>query len=338
MRYYSLTISDPATGKVWRPTVNGLGLSLQTGGSTFTSYVNGQTITSALNIEFDIPVYPFATPQGSSMIRVWGIGLTTIGQGIQLGGTNITLSAGMKAGFPLANPAQSGVIVQGNVFQAYGNWQGVEQTLDLVMNPGALGVGQNIAFSWTVGQSLESALLATFNQAYPGYGVSINISNNLIAHSSVTAYYPSSAAFASAILALSQKIGRQIYGDTYPGVNISIRGNTISAFDGRGATAPQVKLLAFTDLIGQPTWIGVATVNFKTVMRSDISVGDTIKFPTGILAPYALMTPDAAYLNAPARSRTIFQQSFMVIEVHHFGNFRDPDAESWVTAFSAVAI
>jgi len=32
----------------------------------------------------------------------------------------------------------------------------------------------------------------------------------------------------------------------------------------------------------------------------------------------------------------VFKGSFLVNEVHHFGNLRQPDADSWATAFSAV--
>ncbi len=336
MRYYDLTLTDPASGLVWQPTVNGLGLSLKAGGTTFTSYVGGQTLPGALNIEFDIPVYQFATPQGSSMLRVWGIGLTTIGQGTQLAGAGFTLKGGMKAGLPLANPNQSGLLVQGTVFQAFGNWQGVEQTLDLILNPGITVRGQDIALVWKAGMPLATALATTFAQAFPGYTAQINVSPNLTTNYDQSGHYSSPAAFGIAVLERSQKIGMQVYGKNYPGVMISVSGTNIVATD--GSTPPVPKVLAFTDLIGQPTWVGVSTVNFKTVMRNDIAIGDTIQFPQGVLAPYALLTPDASYPNAPARSRTIFHSSFFVNEVHHFGNFRQPDAESWTTAISAVAI
>ena len=41
----------------------------------------------------------------------------------------------MAAGLPLANPAQSGVFVQGQVYQAYGNWIGENMSLTLEIVP-----------------------------------------------------------------------------------------------------------------------------------------------------------------------------------------------------------
>lgn len=341
MRYYELTITNPLTQNVWRPTTTGLGLSQLPGGSTFTSYVGGQTLPGALNIEFDIPVYPFAQPQGKAIIRVWGVGLPMIGQATKLAFQNFSLRAGMQSGLPLANPKQRGLIVQGQIFQAFGNWQGTEQTLDLVVYPGCAGAGQNISFSWPAKTPLAPALKAALSAAFPTFSVNINIEGNLITSEDQKGHYPSLAEFADMILQLTQQIGQPSFntpGLTYPGVNITVSGSTINAYDGRGSVATKITAIAFQDLIGQPTWISPLTVNFKTVLRADISVGDAIRFPQGIRAPYALTSAAAAAPNAPASSQTAFQGVFTVTEVHHFANFRQPDAESWNTTFSAVSV
>jgi len=41
--------------------------------------------------------------------------------------------------------------------------------------------------------------------------------------------------------------------------------------------------------------------------------------------------------NAPAMSKVAFQGQFLVTEIHHYGSYRDPNADSWVTAFVAAA-
>ena len=131
--------------------------------------MNGQTLPGALNIEFDLPVYSFDAFEGQQFIRVWGVGLQMLGQAANLNGQNFQLYAGMQKGLPLANPAQAGLIAQGQVFQAFGNWEGVNQTLDLIINPGLAGPGQtqNIAWNWTANTSLSGALSTTLNQAFP---------------------------------------------------------------------------------------------------------------------------------------------------------------------------
>jgi hypothetical protein len=47
--------------------------------------------------------------------------------------TPIEIWGGMKAGLPLANPAQAGLLATGKVSQAFGNIEGVNRTLDLAI-------------------------------------------------------------------------------------------------------------------------------------------------------------------------------------------------------------
>lgn len=341
MRYYDLKITNPTSGAVWQPSTKSLGLIQAQGGSTFTSFVNGQTLPGALNVEFDIPVYPFAQPQGNAILRVWGVGLPMIGQAAQLAFQNFSLSAGMQKGLPLANPAQAGVIAQGQIFQSFGNWQGVNQTLDMILYPGCAASGQDIHFSWTKNTPLGSAISSTLSAAFPSYTVKVNVSNNLLSDTTQAGHYTTLAEFADHVLQISQQIGQPIFNTksyTYPGVNISVNGNTLYVSDGQGAAAEKLVELAFQDLIGQPTWIDPLTVTFKTTLRADIAVGNLVKFPLGVQAPYALTSAAAAAPNAPASSKTAFQGTFSVIEAHHYANFRQPDAESWNTTYSAVAV
>jgi hypothetical protein len=337
MRYYSLSLTDPTSGQVWVPTPTGDGFALQGTGPTFTSYANGATIPGALNIEFDCPITPFNTPQGNTKITVWGVGLKMIGQAANLNGANITLAAGMKPGLPLATAAagQAGIIMQGVVFQAYGNWQGVNQTLELICNPGAASYNnQDISWAWNAGTSMSSAIYQTLTQGFPAYKANVNVGASLILSNTEPGHYTSLANFAGAINDISLKAGIPTYGPSYAGVQITIIGNTIYAYD--GTSPPKTTQIAFQDMIGQPTWIDAATVNFKTVLRSDIAAGGNTQFPPGIQSPYALTSQAAAVPNAPASSKTAFQGAFTVTEVHHFANFRQADADSWATAFNAV--
>lgn len=339
MRYYEITISDPNTGDVWKPNKDGDGFTVSPGGASFTSYVNGKTVPGALNIEFDYPASPFNIAQGQTFLRIWGVGLKMIGQGSQLSGQNILIKGGMQKGLPLANPAQAGPILDGQIFQGFGNWQGVNQTLDLIINPRAALPEQNIMFRWPANTPLSDALSDAFKTAFAEYKMSdpdINIADLRQGNDS-TAHYGSLAELAGVISRRSRIIGvASGYGKDYSGVLITIVGNKVVAWDSKN---PRKTIqLAFTDLIGQPTWIDSATVNFKTVLRSDISLGMQVKFPAGIHTPYALTTANAAVPNVPAKSSTVFQDTFWVNEVHHFGNFRQPDADSWVTVFNAVTL
>ena len=367
MRFYDLIVSDPTTGAVWYPTSTGKlvkgapppqtgsvstdssGMSVVTvagsngvrATSTFTSWVkalNGQMVSDpgALNIEFDFATIPFNTPQGSAQITVHGVGLQMIGQAANLNGQNITLQAGMKPGLPLATAAasQAGTILEGSIFQAFGNWQGTDQTLCLVCYPSASQQDQTIQFYWPANMPLSTALANTFSQAFPKYNQQITISN-ISRPADGHGYYFNLQQLSDYIQQISRKIGVSIYGAQYPGVSISVTGNTIIAYD--SVNPLKTIQIAFQDTIGQPTWISSTDITFKTVLRADISVGMIIKLPTGI-SGYALNSAASAQPNTPASSKSAFQGSFFVNEVHHWANFRQPDADSWNTTFTAAFI
>lgn len=335
---------------------NGLGfaMSIPSEGPTFSStWTNWQTTNSqlvgqpnpnALNIEFDIPVAPLHTPQGGAYIRIWGLGIRCLTQAANLnpvGGVfkTFSLRAGMSKGLPLANPAQQGIIAQGAIYQAFGNWTGVEQTLDLIVMPGPLVTNSGIAISWSWprGTSLQSALKQMFAQAFPTYTANINISEYLVAPSDEKGIYLNIDAFADYLHERTRQLGAQVNGSDYQGVAIITRGNTIIASDGAGPVPPKTVALAFQDLIGQPVWIEANTITFQAALRGDINYNDRVTFPSGVMPPYALTSPNAAYPGSPAASKTAFQGTFLVNQdIHYWANFRQPDAASWNTTYRAT--
>lgn len=356
MRAYDISLANPA-GQLLALGPSGFSVST-TGRSTFSSRVpnpNGPgTIHNpgALNLEFDLSIAPFATPQGLQSVRLWGIGIQQIAQSADLNpnfaagtlGAGFTLVAGMAPWIAPGNPlatqqaAYAGVIARGTVFQAFGNWQGVNQTLELVIQPTALTPMGGIAFGWQPGQTLASAIQASLLAAYPGHLVQTNISAQIQQaqlSEVVGGYYYSLSDFAAMILAQSQAIGAEVTGNAkYPGVSIVARGSTLYAYDYTATST--TRQLAFQDFIGQPTWVNPSTVNFKTVLRADLQVGDQVTFPSEVVSPYALTAAAAAVPGSPARNSSTFKGTFLVTEAHHFANFRQPDADSWASAFSAV--
>lgn len=345
MRYYSLTITNPKSGLSYQIDPNGLGFAFGTGPS-FTSFYTkqstssgrliGQTNPGALNIEFDLPVSAFHQPQGGAWIRIWGIGVKALGQASDLNGANFVLAAGMAQGLPLANPVQAGVLAQGQILNAFGNWEGTNQTIDLIVlgsTPPRPKYG--ISWDWRTGQPMAEAISSSLSQAFPGVPQSIAISRQLTAPANEPGWYESLASWADYLYQRGGALGAQIYGTAYPGVLMTPSKGGIKVWDG---TQPSKTVaLAFQDLIGQPTWIAPTSITFQTVLRADIELGDSVIFPTGIVTPYALTSPaGGAVPNAPAASKTIFQGTFRIKEVHHYANFRQPDAASWNTTFVAV--
>jgi hypothetical protein len=200
----------------------------------------------------------------------------------------------------------------------------------------------NIAWSWKKGASLQQAIQNSLHAAFPSVPLknyTFNISPGIVLGHDDPGQYYSLAQFATHVLEVTQAVGANIYKNAatpYSGVQIGFNGNAFSIYDTQN-TAP-VTELAFEDLIGQPTWIDYNTVSFKTVLRSDLSIGSKIKFPSAIAVPYALTSPNAALPNSPAASKVAFQSTFLVNEVHHFANFRQPDADSWNTSFTAFQV
>lgn len=347
MRYYSIEIRDPTSGQLIRPAYfEAIALP-----ASYASFVNNTNLPNALNIELDIPVSTYANPRQGAWLRVWGISIPEISQSVDLNGMDILLYGGMQKGLPLAKPAQSGLLMQGTIFQAFGNWVGVDQTLDFTLLPstGRLDQPINLTIKWEGGQPMSGAIRTALQAAFKSakFTIDVRISDQLkLPGNTQPGFYPTLNTFATAIFRLSQSPQfagiKPKGGGAYAGVQVVVRGNTILVFDGTvdygKATFENPIQIDFEDLIGQPTWIGPNSMNFKTVMRADIQVGDYIRMPTNIVSPFAILTPGAAFPNVPARNKSIFQGVFSVLEVHHFGNFRQPDARSWVTAFDATAI
>lgn len=342
MRYYSIKISKPGSDEPIRPRAFA-SLNLP---DTYTSFVNGKSLPGAMNVELNIPIFNYSTPRQGSFVRVWGVSNEELGQGNDLEGLDIIIKAGMQKGLPLAKPAQAGVIVIGTIFQAYGNMIGTDRTLDMIILP-PTGIGnkpRNFSFNWPKDTPMGQAIKATLQVAMPGYEIKVAISDSLTMSSNQVGVYDKLETLAAVVSQLSRQkqflgIKRQS-GAPYSGVSITIKDKTIIVYDGtadygKSAYGNPTKI-AFEDMVGQPTWIAGSTINFKCVMRSDISVGDYIKMPEKLQSPYVLTTPGAAIPGQPSRTKSSFEGVFVVQNMHHWGNFRQVDAASWVTSFDAV--
>jgi hypothetical protein len=347
MRYYDIRIGKSPKGPflVQAPT-GGFALGQ---GPTFSSKarlpITGQIVVDpgALDISFDIPVSNLATPRGAFRIKISGPSLQMLGQASQLAGLYFSMSAGMSAGLPLADPTQAGIIAIGNILASYGNWEGTNQTLDLLVNPGWPQnlFGTPASFQWPAGSSLYDAINATLSAAFPGFKILVFIDANLTLPNDEAGYYGNLPQFAGYLAELTKTIGGQTH-ENYAGVQIGAYGDTIVVQDGTSTIAGPGKApvaLNFQDLVGQPTWTSATTVQFNTVLRANIQPGNRVTFPTGILAPYALTSPSAAAPGniVPVNNKIAFQGTFLVNFVEHFGSFRDPDATAWVTAITATS-
>lgn len=333
MRYYKIVITD-ADGQVLRSPSSVPGTD-----STYTSYANNRSLPGALQIELDIPLRAYATPMGAALVRIWGITLQEISAATQLNPTrdaegtflykSVAIYGGLQKGLPLANPNQIGLLVQGSIFQAFGNAIGTDRTLDLIIYPdfGTNATPKNIVLDWKANTPLRQAVENTLKTAFPKIKRQINISDDLVLNSDQPGYYNTLEQFSAFIKQASVSI---VGGGTYQGVDIFLNNGTFYVFDGTTQTTP--KQIAFQDLIGQPTWIEGLNIQFKTAMRGDITVGDFVKMPP------AQVTTTSSAPSSSVNLKSTFEGNFQVSEVRHVGNFRQPTAESWVTVFNAYPV
>jgi hypothetical protein len=318
-RFYDITIGASPSGSQ---------------GAVFTNQVQGKADPGAPQVELDIPVTTFAVPLGYAYVKVWGIGLRTISQAANFNGAPITVKAGMQPGLPLASAQapQAGIVLQGLVQQAYGNWQGVNQTLDLVVQTdggASQGNPRNIVLVWKKGTPLADALTATLQTAYPEYKLNINVSSSLVLTQDEAGYFQTIEQLAQYVKNASTAILNASGSGTYAGVDISINNGVFNVFDGSTPTSP--RQLAAQDFIGQITWLGANVAQFTTVMRADLSPGDFVKFPDAL----SLQTQTTPQSQAFARTSTTFSGAWNIGQARHVGNSRGADANSWVSVFQA---
>lgn len=282
----------------------------------------------------DVFALPFATAAADSFVRVWGISLQDISQAFDLNFKPIKVFGGMGKGLPLANPAQAGLLVQGSVKQAFGNWIGTAMTLDLIVTAQLTDSAstdetpRNLSLNWKAKTPLKDAISTTLKSAFPSYTSEINISDKLVLEHDEQGYYASMPQFAALIKTMS----KDVVGGSYPGVDILLSQTTFKVYDGTTQKTPRE--IKFTDLIGQVTWIEPLTVQATCVMRADVSVGDFIKLPPG------QVTVSQAALSSLSQMRqgSVFKGSFMVTKVRHVGNYKQPDAQAWVTVLDCAAV
>ena len=317
MRYYAITISPSS-----QSTTSFAPFTISTLTSAKTN--NG----SALLVELDIFETFYHQPAQNGYIKIKGVPFPYINQASNFNFASIKVEVGMSKGLPYANPKQAGLILDGTILQAFGNWQGNEVSLDLVIGPATYdpNIDVNLPFVWEEGQTLESAVRQTLSIAYNGVPINGKFSDNLIYTEDLWGFnYKNLLAFGQAINELSKQV---LPDPDYSGASIANTSTGFLLFDNT-YTPTKTTELQSTDIIGNITWINVNTIQIKVVMRSDSELGQYITVPKGI--------PVINLINNYSQYRYTyaFKGNFIVNSVRHVGNSRQADANSWVTVINA---
>lgn len=291
----------------------------------------GKTNPGALNVELDIPLTPSNTPNGNVNVRIWGIPIKDIST--DWGSLYFQMKAGMAKGLPLANPNQRGLILKGKVYQSFGNWQGVNMSLDFIIQPETGGWEsdqKNWVLDWKKGTTLKEALDTSFNTALgktiPSLNMDFSLSPNLVATKDEALYCSTLTQFSQQVKDLSKSVNKSA---NFNGVVIAKNGDTFKVSD-FSATGTDAKILEFQDFIGQPTWIDPITISVKLVMRHDITMLDVVKLPD-VQEKFGKVSAKSYEF---IRNGLSFVGRWKVLSLRHIGNFRQPDANSWVTVLT----
>jgi hypothetical protein len=239
----------------------------------------------------------------------------------------ISIAGGMQKGLPLATAcSHPGLLLSGQIVQAFGNWLGTDMTLDLVITAGPqTGLSDsNIVVDWKAGTPMSTMIQSTLKTAFPGVPAEINISPQLKLNNDEKGFYGSLLQFSQYLNLLSHKL---VPDTSYTGVQVTIQNNKFIVNDGTTKTAP--KKILYTDLIGQVTWININQAQVCMPMRADIQFGDWLKLPPG---QQQLTGGPTVY-----RDTMDFTGVWQVLSVHHVGRFRAPSGQAWCTIITAQA-
>jgi hypothetical protein len=305
-------------------------------GASWTNLVNGRADLGAQTVEWDIHVYQFNAPISQAYVKIWGPTKQQISQASDFNGASIKVYGGMQAGLPLATAeanGQAGLLLSGQIYQAFGNWQGINQTLEFVVTSDG-GATQSapapLSFLWLKGQQLSQVIKQTLMLAYPAMPEpSVSISPNLVLSQTEAGVYQTLQQFAAYVNGIS----RDILGSDYSGIQITNVDGVITVYDETILTVVGPKQILEQDLIGQPTWLDAYTISFSTVMRADLKGNSTIKLP----ALSGLQAVTSANSQSNARAANTFSGTWTVQYLRHIGNSRAPDAQSWITTVQAVS-
>lgn len=317
MRYYEITLSEPTPdGKQGRVV------------KKWQSHPSGKYDPGAQNIIFDVLTMPFGTFAGNSTITIEGISLSDLRQATQFTGLQFVMKAGMAKGLPLANPKQAGLIATGTVWQSWANWQGTEMALDLVITPTEIYIDEpgNLVINWQKGTPIKTALENSIKTAYPKASIDIKIDPSFVLDFDCVGSYASIIDLMPILEMAATQVGRNIY-SVYQGGKILFYDDTYK---------PSPISIEFIDLIGQPSWIGVNTMQLSTVLRADVFIGAQIKMPKGYASTPGLVVSAAAAFPSSNKYESAFKGTFQVIESRAAGNFRSSDGQAWMSIFNCV--
>ena len=329
MRYYRLEIINPKTGK---PPVC-------QNGDPIGPFDTTRMLGCGLHVEFDFEVTGLDVVRSGTMLTIYGLPIDMLRQSVNLQGCLVRMKAGFVQGLPLANKEQQGEIIYGEIYLAYANWIGTNQTLNLVINPTIRKTDDGKPFfiegEGNTGEKVGEVIARALKKAFPNKLIDCTVSDSLVLPEPWKGTYEDIGSLAMVLRSASIAMMRN---EKYCGIAISILSDRIRIYDNASVNWGKPKRIERYELVGQPTWIAPFTVSFKCPLRGDIRCGDVIELPQGMFsgASSILMTNTTAP-SVIAKNSTTFTGKFLVKSVRHIGAYLTADGDAWVTVFEAYA-
>ncbi|WP_336240436.1 hypothetical protein [Citrobacter werkmanii] len=326
MRRYRIEITDSKGNAI----VDNTGVAIG-------PYDSNDNPQGAMHITFDAYCTTQDVSNSGTMLAIFGLPLSILSQSVNLWGAKVRLYGGFSGGLPLENAEQYGLLIAGNVFNPYGNWQGTHQSLNLILSPGELLNDSGGPFSITMngkqGEKLSDVLFRSLSAAFPNRKVRIDISQNLVLPEPWADTYTRIGPLAAMLKSNSHFIQRD---RDYAGVRLVLQQDEVRIYDG---TVPGVDTeIKAEELIGQPTWLSTNTISFKTPMRADITLSDTVTLPINLFSgPESVLSVSSPQAFGAVRNTVNFTGKFLINSVRHVGAYRDASADAWVTIYEAIA-
>ncbi len=174
MRYYRLEIINPKTGK---PPVC-------QNGDPIGPFDTTRMLGCGLHVEFDFEVTGLDVVRSGTMLAIYGLPIDMLKQSVNLAGCLVRMKAGFVAGLPLANKDQQGEIIYGEVYLAYANWIGTNQTLNLVINPTVRKTDDGKPFfiegDGRTGEKVGEVISRALQKAFPNKLIDCTVSDSLV--------------------------------------------------------------------------------------------------------------------------------------------------------------
>lgn len=193
----------------------------------------------------------------------------------------------------------------------------------------------NLIHNMLPNMPLPTAIKQTLETAFPNANVKMNVTGQYKLSYQDGGFYQNMSQYAGYIKSLSSSILSGVNSSlAHQGIDLIPHNNDVIMTDWQQPTAEV--MLAYTDLIGQPTWVDSTTIAFSSVLRADLYPTVGVSFPQTLFGVQLTEVSTGDYFPFSGRltanqNPLVFNGTVLVQKVRHVGDSRSPDGQQWRT-------